>query len=72
MGGLEVIVLSEVRQRNINILWYLCVESNKNDTKEFIEQKQTSILKSNLGLQRETEGKTGRMGLAHTHYYKQN
>ena len=35
---LEIIILSEVRQRKINIIWYhLYTESNKNDTKEFIK-----------------------------------
>ena len=34
---LEIIMLSEVRQRKTNIIWYhLYVESKKNDTNELI------------------------------------
>ena len=34
---LEIIVLSEVRQRKTNIMWYhLYVQSKKNDTNELI------------------------------------
>ena len=40
---LEIIILSEVRQRKTNIIWYhLCVESNKNDTKEPIYKTETN------------------------------
>ena len=34
---LEIIILSEVKRRKTNIIWYhLHVESNKNDSKELI------------------------------------
>ena len=34
---LEIIILSEVSQRRMNIIWYhLCVEYKKNDTSEYI------------------------------------
>ena len=56
---LEVIILSEVSQVEKYIIWYhLYVDSNKNDTKEFVCKTETysKISRSNLGLQR---GKLG-------------
>ena len=39
---LEIIILSEVSQTKISIIWYhLYVESKKNGTNELIKQKQT-------------------------------
>ena len=69
---LEFIILSEVRQRKTNIIWYhLCVESKKRiQMNLFTEQKQTQTLK-NLWLPKGTgwgwEGWTGALGWAYTH-----
>ena len=42
MNDLEIIILRKVTQRKTDIIWYhLYMESNKNDTKELIKQKQT-------------------------------
>ena len=38
---LEIIILSEVRQRKTNIWYHLHVESKKNDTNEFIYKTET-------------------------------
>ena len=39
---LEIIILSEVRQRKINIIWYHSyVESKNNDTNELIDKTET-------------------------------
>ena len=41
---LEIIILSEVSQKKINIIWYhLHVESEKNDTNELIYQTETDV-----------------------------
>ena len=52
--GLEILILREVSQTKTNIIRYyhLHVESNKNDTKEFIYKTETDaqISKSNLWL----------------------
>ena len=48
---LEMIILSEVSQRKINILWYhLHVESNKNSMNGLIYKTEIEILKANLWL----------------------
>ena len=40
--GLEIIILNEVSQTKVNLLYHLYMESNKNDTKNlFVKQKQT-------------------------------
>ena len=51
---LEIIILNEVRQRQIP--YHLHVESNKNDTKKLIYKTETNsqISKANLGLPRGT------------------
>ena len=55
---LEIIILSEISQKDNIIQYHLYVESNKNDTNElFIKQKQTDH-KSNLLLPKvKCEGK---------------
>ena len=63
---LEIIILSEVRQRKTNIIWYyLYVESNKkNDTNELIYKTETDsqISKSNLQYQRGNVGGSDKLG----------
>ena len=56
--NLEIIILSEISQKDNIIQYHLYVESNKNDTNElFIKQKQTDH-KSNLLLPKgKCEGK---------------
>ena len=49
--NLEIIILSEIRQRKTNIIWYhLYVEFHKNNTKELIYKTETNlqISKSNI------------------------
>ena len=70
---LEIIILSEVGQWKINILWYyLYVKSNKNDTKELIYKAETNSQISNpileLPLGKLWEGGVGRMEVTYTHY----
>ena len=51
----EIIILSEVRQRQTNIIWYrLYVESKKNDTNELIYKTaiDLQIQKTNYGYKR--------------------
>ena len=38
---LEIIILSEVRQRKTNIIYHLYVESKKNDTDELTYKTET-------------------------------
>ena len=46
---LEIIMLSEVRQRNTNIIWYhLSVESNRNDTIALTKEKQTQRFQNQI------------------------
>ena len=55
---LEIIILSEVNQTKTNIWYCLYVESNKNDSKEFIYKTEadSQILKSNLKLPKGKQG----------------
>ena len=48
--NLEIIILSEVKQRKKNIIWdHLYVESNNNDAKELIDKIETNTdFKTNL------------------------
>ena len=55
----EIMILSEIRQRKINIIWYhLYVNSKKNNTNESIYKTETDsqIQKANLGLPKGKEG----------------
>ena len=57
--NLEIIILSEVIERQYHRRSLICVESNKNDKKKslFTKQRQSQkILKQNLGL---PKGNTG-------------
>ena len=46
---LEIILLNEVNQRNKNTIQYhLYVESNENDTKEFIYKTETNIFQNQI------------------------
>ena len=57
---LEIIILSEVNQRKVNIIWYhLYVESKKNDTNELIYKTGTDSQehqKQTYSYQREKRG----------------
>ena len=57
--NLEIIILSEVRQKKAHIKWYhFEVESNKNDTNELIYKTDSNlkIWKSNYGHRRGNHG----------------
>ena len=59
---LEIIVLSEVRQRKTNIIWYhLYVESKENESNELIYKTETDsqTLKTNLCLPKGKHGGEG-------------
>ena len=56
----EIILLSEVRQRKMNIIWHgLYVQSKKNDTNELIYKREIDpqTQKTNLWLPRRKAGR---------------
>ena len=70
--NLEIIILSEVKQRNTNIIWHTHMWNLKNNTNELIYETETDSDIENKFMVIKGEGGMGKirsMGLTDTNYY---